>query len=693
MGWFNNLAAYLAQLNAQQATAPTTTANPTEAAAPADAGSPGGMLGEDPRRNSTLEWAPDYSSFIDRSQNPNAVWMDAVEGQVADGVNTPAGWYTPGGENSDGAFGPTPIAVDRPDYWSLKNSGQWDLNDPNSNAWKFLQSRSDSFGRGSLGNVQEDPTAFYYGLREAGLLGGAASARDARGLDQVEASYREALEGFDPEFVDALVKAARDDLGGYWEESKQHEDSPWYKEIGDVLRDFRSIITLPPMAAALGAYAMTPAGATGSAAAATALPGQGMLAGLGPVGGAAAMGAGNAALQGGNLEQILRAGVLGGAKSYAGGAAFGGDAPTGTEAAGAGGPDIDLSSGGMISDAGNFFDAGYPMPPAVADPSFMPSTMPDPAYSLESLARGGAVPMSSTPAGMQTDPFTGAQYSQPAMTTFSSEGMLPQVTMPTADVPMDWAGFAANVNAPTDLDEMDAENREALEAGDTPPQPTEQSGINPRTVAKIALAVNDLLGSQGTPEGAPTLDQNENEGQFAEELADYMGLDAQTLADQGLTPGTEEYYQYLMSESDRIIAEALEGTDANAEDYSEALRGKTQSELQQLQRALYVRGQLDLMMGSGTYTDPFTGIDEEVIAPEGEQFNPYVGAYQRGVARTTDELAGLRGDDAVSYLNDLLGRSDVDLFGMQGAQDAEFERAKLEENDEMRRRRRGMLSY
>jgi hypothetical protein len=115
------------------------------------------------------------------------------------------------------------------------------------------------------------------------------------------------------------------------------------------------------------------------------------------------------------------------------------------------------------------------------------------------------------------------------------------------------------------------------------------------------------------------------------------------------------------------------------------LRTKTDEELLQLQRALYVRGQMDQRMGSGTYEDPATGYNEEVIG-EG-MFNPGTAAYQRGVARNVGELAA--SSDPQAYLNRWLGR-DADFYGMQGKADARFEQAKLEENDSLRKRR-GML--
>jgi hypothetical protein len=93
---------------------------------------------------------------------------------------------------------------------------------------------------------------------------------------------------------------------------------------------------------------------------------------------------------------------------------------------------------------------------------------------------------------------------------------------------------------------------------------------------------------------------------------------------------------------------------------------------------------MEQLMGSGTYTDPATGLDEEVIGDG--MFNPGRGAYQRGLARNVNDLGRLRGADARKFLGDLTSR-DVDFFGMQGRAD---ERALDEQyllEDDLKRRR------
>jgi hypothetical protein len=142
---------------------------------------------------------------------------------------------------------------------------------------------------------------------------------------------------------------------------------------------------------------------------------------------------------------------------------------------------------------------------------------------------------------------------------------------------------------------------------------------------------------------------------------------------------------------DSVIAQLTDGMDMNAADLTEQLHAKTAAELEQLQRAIYVRGQMGSLVGSGQYTDPFSGKAEDVIAPEGQTFNPAVGAYQRGLARSTNELAGLRGPTAANYVKGMLGRN-VDLYGMQGNKDARMLEAMLNpENADKKRRGAGGL--
>jgi hypothetical protein len=205
--------------------------------------------------------------------------------------------------------------------------------------------------------------------------------------------------------------------------------------------------------------------------------------------------------------------------------------------------------------------------------------------------------------------------------------------------------------------------------------------------AKIAKTVYDTIGNgesnrEGQPQD-PGPDATEEEvAQYAEGMASYLGLDAQTMAAAGLQPGSPEYMEYILQQADAIISQVMEGIDVDTVDLAQQLRAKSQAEIEHLQRALYVRGQMGQRMGQGTYTDPFTGKGEEVIGAG--EFNPGVAAYQRGLAGQVDALGNLRGKAAFDQLQGMLGR-DVDLYGMQARQDEEFERAKLEETDRRRR--------
>jgi hypothetical protein len=585
-----------------------------------------------------IQWAPNYSSFIDLNQHPDAIWRDAVEGGGSEGAQgTNAGWYTVnrGGTGSEGY---TPDSYNYigdsagDNYWALKDAGQWDLSDPNSSTWKYLQAKA-----GDIGDPMQDINAFYYGLENSGL-GQAAWNRNEQGRQQVEDAYREALSQLDPEFVDQFVPLVGQATDNYWTVDKQHENQGVWKDIDDAAVSGRDIIMQTPLGAALAAF-------TG-----------GLLAPMLGGGAAGAMGAGaitggaGAALRGGNFGDVLKGAGQGGLSAYGGSEIPGGDAVGGVQVA-------------QVPDEGML---------------------------------GNAIPAFSTPGSTQFNPEGLPISSTPAMTNFAAgEGMLPVFQAPASTFPL-----VPTFNDLTDagLDSMDTQNRDALEAGDmkAPAEATApSSGIDPR-YAKIANTLIGLLGNgdseTGTPEDAPTQQPGQDATSYSQDLAKYLQLDANEMAQLGLQPGSQEYMDYIVQQADAEIARIAGDMDLNAEDLQEQFHTKTDSELLQLQRALYVRGQLDLMMGSGTYTDPFTGIDEEVVAPGDAQFNPSVGAFQRGVARSTDTLAGLSGEEASSFLNDLLGR-DTDLFGMNAARASEMERAKLEENDEVRRRRRGMLQY
>lgn len=219
-----------------------------------------------------------------------------------------------------------------------------------------------------------------------------------------------------------------------------------------------------------------------------------------------------------------------------------------------------------------------------------------------------------------------------------------------------------------------------------PPSAPAVTSADLQRYVKIGQSLNTILGAHDGPPPPAADATPEEQAQYATDIVNYLGLDAQTMADAGLTPGSPEYTKYILDQADAIISQVMGDLDVNADDLAAQLRTKTDQELQQLQRALYVRGQLGTQASAGTYTDPFTGTSQEVVGPG--MFDPNTAAYQRGLAGNVDQLGGLRGSQAYDYLQQLLGR-DSDPFGMQAQQDQQFELAKL--NDEAQRRR-GMFS-
>lgn len=287
------------------------------------------------------------------------------------------------------------------------------------------------------------------------------------------------------------------------------------------------------------------------------------------------------------------------------------------------------------------------------------------------------------PAG--ATPMTG-EFPMPAAIPVSSAEQAASTFGTPASLPGYDAIYGGMLALDPALAEEDAANRDALEAGDAPAAEPTVTGEQLQNYAKAAQKLYDLLGD---PEGAPARAEGQSDEEYSQQLVGYLGLDAQEMADAGLQPGTPEYMEYVLAQADAVIAQVTEGMDVDAEDLASQLRGKTEAEMQQLRRALYVRGQMEQLMGSGRYEDPFTGVEQEVIG-EG-MFNPAVGAYQRGRAQDVQELAGMGGGEALSFLDSLLGRQG-DPFGMQASADERYAQALLEpKDDEMLRRRRGMF--
>lgn len=284
------------------------------------------------------------------------------------------------------------------------------------------------------------------------------------------------------------------------------------------------------------------------------------------------------------------------------------------------------------------------------------------------LSALGGTPLYSTPASTTYGLDGTPSFSTPAMTTVAGEG-LPFNLQTGALTPGMLAPGAVIPSAPTP--EVDS------------------PGITTRDLYKYAKIANSIESMFGSPQDAPQRAGGQSDQQYADQLANYMGLDAETMAGYGLMPGSPQYYEYIMAQADTIIDQVLAGVDVDSADLAAQLRGKTAQEMQALQRALYVRGQMQTLVGSGSYADPVSGREEEVISPDG-MFNPGMAGYQRGLARNVDTLAGLRGVEAADYLDTLLGRS-PDMYGMQAAADAQYQQALLEQQEDPRRRR-GMFS-
>jgi len=205
-------------------------------------------------------------------------------------------------------------------------------------------------------------------------------------------------------------------------------------------------------------------------------------------------------------------------------------------------------------------------------------------------------------------------------------------------------------------------------------------------VLGLAQQISGLLGGGAEQQQSPVPQrrQGQTEEQYQTEVsswaAEYLDLDVEAMARAGLEPGSPEYMQYILNQADSVIEqifshapEALRNGET-AGDLSAALRDLSKSELLQLQRALYVRGSLGQIMGSGEYVDPFSGISEQTMG-EG-MFAPSVAAYQRGMARNVDSLAGLRGNDARTFLDNLTGRN-VDIFDLNAMGRAGMLRAQM----------------
>lgn len=221
-------------------------------------------------------------------------------------------------------------------------------------------------------------------------------------------------------------------------------------------------------------------------------------------------------------------------------------------------------------------------------------------------------------------------------------------------------------------------------------------------LSKFGRALANLNGGRGQPEGAPQRQEGQSDTDYAQSLVEYVQDDTQGTGirlgapPDGVAPGTPEYLEWVQGQLDGAIESILGDTNPDAKDLEAQLRSKTREELDALERALFVRGQLGQLMHSGRYTDPFTGIGEDVIVPQGSLVTPGVAAYHRGLARTASELAGLSPDDLARAVGDFTART-PDLYGLQARQDARTLAEQLAMQDifsdpDMKRRRYEMAT-
>lgn len=311
------------------------------------------------------------------------------------------------------------------------------------------------------------------------------------------------------------------------------------------------------------------------------------------------------------------------------------------------------------------------------------------ATAIDEVRRHGGMLPAAIP---ETDPTFGGALAETAPGVFQSGAMTAPTMMPAAVRETDptFGGALAQTGA------GQFENAKGMlstpDSGAKTPQQQQQHTTASQEFQRLGKLLDTIANMSATgssiPADAPQQQEGESTEQYLQQIIQYANVDAQTMSDIGLKPGSPEYYKYVMDQMDSIIAQLTDGMDLNAPNLADQLHTKTNQEMQALQRALFVRGQIDKLAGSGSYTDPFTGRSEDVIAQDGFTFQPDVAAYQRGLAHSADTLAGLQGTGgAQDFLDNLLHRNS-DLYGMQKGADTRYEQALKSEED---LRRRGML--
>lgn len=671
-----------------------TTYDVPAAAAPAPysaSGSTSGSTsgGEGSPEKRAIKWAPDYSSYIFEDEAPaGTFWRDAIAPDAWNNDGMAAGWYTPGGMSDLGeytpgqrvyafddargenTFGPTHTGRDMPTYAELQAAGFGDWSDPVFRAHMtaraggkdpFTDPAAMAEALMSLWQGSEtDSLGIGYGYDTLARQNSGLTTGQYLGRQQGDFAYNELKSQGAPE---EYAAAMRDGINQYqidYEQARRKAEHDGFTLGGgakDALASFGQILSLPPIQAMLaamtlgGTSALAEGAKAGATAATDAAAAEALAAGIAPEAGALFSGLDAAALGGADLvgAGLEGAGMLGVGAAGAAAPAIGGG-----EVLNLFGPTSYMSQPSFLAAGGGEAALGATgvLPPHAIIPGDALGTM----INLQELTG--------------TNSFTEAAQVMGFDSADDLMRMLPDIA------PDAFAAGAAATAEPGVFDQLQ--------------QSYEQAKPYVDKFQQVAKTVDSLTG--GPAADAPVRSEGMDDAAYSQELILYMGLSPEQILAAGYEPGTREYYNYVLEQADSIIMQILGevGDTADAEELSAALRTKSAAELQDLQRALYVRGQMGTLMGSGEYTDPFSGQEVDVLGSG--MFNPGEGAYGAGLASDVDTLAQLGSTDpnaARAFLQELLGRN-PDLYGMQARQDAALERAKLEGGE---RKRRGMFSF
>lgn len=410
----------------------------------------------------------------------------------------------------------------------------------------------------------------------------------------------------------------------------------------------------------------------------------------GAAGGAAAGGA-TTAVQGGSGKDVLTSAGLGALGGAAGGSVA--DSSLGTRTAtgavtGAGRQY--LSGGGSANDYLTAASRGAVGGAAASEgKGMLPGDMSEFDQSQNPVQIGGTSTPNPEIYSLPADRFNPASAGP-----MSLPG--PGMALPTNPLDQLLAGVAAPTGA------APSETEKAPPAGEpaAAPPPRSETDAQIQKYAKMAQTIDKLYQTLNGPGGStprfemPPRQEGQTDqeyfGQVGQSAVQYLGLDAATMRQAGLIPGSPQYIDYILQQADKIIEQvfadptALDGQ--SPEEIQKAVRDLNDRDAQQLIRALYVRGTLGQMTTSADQTDPFTGISEDTGMLSGDQVQGPEAARQRGFARFVESLAG---SDPRAALSGMLGRN-VDLYGMQGNADERASQERLAEilAEEERRKRK-----